>query len=104
MPSRRRHSHRCQSPWRRRTVVCMPGCGARGDEYDTSLLSYLRTAGVPARAMPLAEAGYGNTAGARLATNSAKMALFAKSVSDAEILFGSTEKCIEAGLTGVWKD
>jgi len=44
------------------------------------------------------------TAGTRLATNSAKMALFAKSVSNAEILFGSTEKCIEAGLTGVWKD
>ena len=40
--------------------------------------------------------------GARLATNSAKMALFAKSVSNAEILFGSTEKCIAAGLSGIW--
>ncbi len=41
--------------------------------------------------------------GTRLATNSTKMALFAKSVCNAEILFGSTEKCIVAGLNGIWK-
>ena len=41
-------------------------------------------------------------AGTRLATNSTKMALFAKSVADAEILYGSAEQCIAAGLTGRW--
>ena len=41
--------------------------------------------------------------GARLATNSAKMALFARSVSDAEILFGTTADCIAAGISGVWR-
>jgi predicted aconitase len=40
--------------------------------------------------------------GTRLATNSAKMALFARSVSDAEILFGTTADCIAAGITGTW--
>ncbi len=40
--------------------------------------------------------------GTRLATNSTKMALFAKSVADAEILFGSAEQCIVAGLSGHW--
>ena len=40
--------------------------------------------------------------GARLVTNSAKMALFARSVSNAEILFGTTADCITAGISGIW--
>ena len=68
-------------------IDILTGAGARVTADNCSVVSYDRV-----------------TAGARLATNSAKMALFAKSVSDAEILFGSTEKCIQAGLTGVWKD
>jgi predicted aconitase len=43
-------------------------------------------------------------AGSRLATNSAKMALFARSVSNAEILFGTTADCIAAGISGYWPD
>lgn len=43
-------------------------------------------------------------AGSRMATNSAKMALFARSVSDAEILFGTTADCIAAGLSGQWRN
>lgn len=42
--------------------------------------------------------------GSRLATNSAKMALFARSVSNAEILFGTTADCIAAGISGHWPD
>ena len=42
-------------------------------------------------------------AGSRMATNSAKMALFARSVSDAEILFGTTADCIAAGISGQWR-
>lgn len=68
-------------------IDILTGAGARVTADNCSVVSYDRV-----------------TAGARLATNSTKMALFAKSVSDAEILFGSTEKCIEAGLTGVWKE
>jgi predicted aconitase len=77
--------------------------------YDAAaaegIVDTLTGAGVSVTADNCAVVSYDRVpAGARLATNSAKMALFAKSVSNAEILFGSTAQCIAAGLTGVWKE
>lgn len=75
--------------------------------YDTAagegVIATLLDAGVSVTADNCAVVSYDRVPpGARLATNSAKMALFAKSVSNAEILFGSTARCIAAGLSGRW--
>ena len=63
----------------------------------------LRDAGITVTADSCSIVSYERMApGTRLATNSTKMALFAKSVAKAEILFGSAAQCIAAGLTGRW--
>ena len=75
------------------------------DAAEEGLIDELTSAGARVTADNCSVVSYDRVpAGARLATNSAKMALFAKSVSNAEILFGSTEKCIAAGLTGIWNE
>ena len=75
------------------------------DAAEEGLIDVLTSAGARVTADNCSVVSYDRVpAGARLATNSAKMALFAKSVSNAEILFGSTEKCIAAGLTGIWNE
>ena len=62
------------------------------------VIEALTSAGVSVTADNCAVVSYDRVPpGARLATNSAKMALFARSVSDAEILFGTTADCIAAG-------
>jgi predicted aconitase len=76
--------------------------------YDTAssegVIGVLTGAGVSVTADNCAVVSYDRVpAGARLATNSAKMALFARSVSNAKILFGSTAQCIAAGLSGRWE-
>jgi predicted aconitase len=38
-----------------------------------------------------------------LATNSAKMAFYARSHAGLEVRFGSAERCVEAAITGVWQ-
>lgn len=69
------------------------------------VLAALQGAGIRVTADNCAVVSYDRVPpGARLATNSAKMALFAKSVANAEILYGSTAQCIAAGLTGRWGD
>ena len=67
------------------------------------IIAKLTGAGVSVTADNCAVVSYDRVPkGTRLATNSAKMALFARSVSDAEILFGTTADCIAAGITGHW--
>ena len=67
------------------------------------IIAALTGAGVSVTADNCAVVSYDRVPkGTRLATNSAKMALFARSVSDAEILFGTTADCIAAGITGHW--
>ncbi|MFT7573631.1 MAG: putative aconitase [Paracoccaceae bacterium] len=67
------------------------------------VIETLTSAGVSVTADNCAVVSYDRVPpGARLATNSAKMALFARSVSDAEILFGTTADCIAAGISGTW--
>ena len=67
------------------------------------VIATLTAAGVRVTADNCAVVSYDRVPpGARLATNSAKMALFAKSVSNAEILYGSAAQCIAAGVTGRW--
>lgn len=69
------------------------------------VISVLTAAGVTVTADNCSVVSYNRMPmGVRLATNSAKMAFFAKTVSKAEVLFGSTQNCITAGLTGIWKD
>ena len=75
--------------------------------YDAAdgegIVAALRGAGISVTADNCAVVSYDRVPkGSRLATNSAKMALFAKSVSNAEILYGSTAQCIAAGITGRW--
>ncbi|PPR11061.1 MAG: hypothetical protein CFH41_01161 [Alphaproteobacteria bacterium MarineAlpha11_Bin1] len=68
------------------------------------LISVLLDAGITVTADNCSVVSYDKLIkGVRLATNSTKMALFAKSVCNAEILFGSTQECIDAGLSGIWK-
>ena len=77
--------------------------------WDTAkaegVIDTLTGAGVSVTADNCAVVSYDRApAGSRMATNSAKMALFARSVSDAEILFGTTADCIAAGISGHWPD
>ncbi|CAN0194641.1 unnamed protein product, partial [Discosporangium mesarthrocarpum] len=68
------------------------------------IIGTLTGAGVSVTADNCAVVSYDRVpTGTRLATNSAKMALFARSVSDAEILFGTTSDCIAAGVSGNWR-
>tara|TARA_R110000868_G_scaffold7354_12_gene40074 strand:+ start:5394 stop:6608 length:1215 start_codon:yes stop_codon:yes gene_type:complete len=68
------------------------------------VIDALTGAGVSVTADNCAVVSYDRVpAGSRMATNSAKMALFARSVSDAEILFGTTADCIAAGISGQWR-
>ena len=68
------------------------------------VIDTLTGAGVSVTADNCAVVSYDRVpAGSRMATNSAKMALFARSVSDAEILFGTTADCIAAGISGQWR-
>jgi predicted aconitase len=76
--------------------------------WDTAkaegVIDTLTGAGVSVTADNCAVVSYDRVpAGSRMATNSAKMALFARSVSDAEILFGTTADCIAAGISGHWR-
>jgi predicted aconitase len=76
--------------------------------WDTAkaegVIDTLTGAGVSVTADNCAVVSYDRVpAGSRMATNSAKMALFARSVSDAEILFGTTADCIAAGISGQWR-
>jgi len=71
--------------------------------HAEGVIDALTGAGVSVTADNCAVVSYDRVpSGTRLATNSAKMALFARSVSDAEILFGTTADCIAAGITGHW--
>ena len=68
------------------------------------VIDTLTGAGVSVTADNCAVVSYDRVpAGSRMATNSAKMVLFARSVSDAEILFGTTADCIAAGISGQWR-
>lgn len=42
--------------------------------------------------------------GAKLATNSAKMAFLASAVSGVDILYGGVDECVEAATTGRWRN
>jgi len=69
------------------------------------VIDTLTSAGISVTADNCAVVSYDRVpAGSRMATNSAKMALFARSVSDAEILFGTTADCIAAGISGQWRN
>jgi hypothetical protein len=46
---------------------------------------------------PVAELGFRT-----MATNSAKMALYAPSHSGLSVRFGTMEQCLEAAVTGIW--
>jgi predicted aconitase len=71
--------------------------------HAEGVIDALTGAGVSVTADNCAVVSYDRVpSGTRLATNSAKMALFARSVSNAEILFGTTADCIAAGITGHW--